>query len=489
MQRIALIVFLCLGAAACSTAQPSRSIRLVEAFPNLTFASPVDLQDPRDGSDRLFVLEQGGVIRVFGNSPSVASASEFLNISDRVVSGGERGLLGLAFDPGFSDNGYFYVDYTGRNPGVTDPNADDYARTVIARYSVDPQNHDRADPGSEQIILTIYQPYANHNGGQIAFGPDGYLYIAMGDGGAGGDPKNRAQNLDSLLGKILRIDVHAESAGRKYSIPPDNPFAGNTAGHREEIYAYGLRNPWRFSFDPVTGALWCGDVGQNTYEEIDIIRKGMNYGWPIMEGLHCYRPSSGCDTTGLTMPIREYTHSGNGVSITGGDVYRGRVATELTGLYIYADYTGKIWSLSYSGTGTPVNTLLLDAGFTISSFGTDRDNELYLCGHGTGRIYRFDAEASASALPAGPDLRLEGNEPNPFSGTTAIRYALRRAGPVRLTVHDLLGRIVATPVDGMQEPGSYSANFDARDLPAGIYFYALRSGDELSGNRRMVVVR
>lgn len=237
-------------------------------FPNLSFSHPVGLYSAEDGTDRLFVVEQEGRIQVFGNNPNVSVTEVFLDIRDLVLFGGEQGLLGLAFHPNFAQNRYFYVDYVAPNP----------RRTVIARYSVSPTNPDMTDMNSELVLLEVAQPFENHNGGQIAFGPDGYLYIALGDGGSGGDPQGNGQNRATLLGKILRIDIDSPSSSLNYGIPPDNPFVGNTEGFREEIYAYGLRNPWRFSFDLTTGRLWVADVGQDRMEEIDIVEKGKNYG-------------------------------------------------------------------------------------------------------------------------------------------------------------------------------------------------------------------
>ncbi len=327
-----------------------------EAFPNLTFDRPVGIYHAGDESNRLFVLEQAGVIYVFENSKTVNSATVFLDIRDRVNDEGyEEGLLGLAFHPDYENNHYFYVDYTAANP----------RRTVIARYQANPDNPNKADKNSEFVILEVEQPYRNHNGGQISFGPDGYLYIALGDGGSGGDPKGNGQNLQTLLGSILRIDVDNPSNGRNYGIPSDNPFAGNTEGYREEIYAYGLRNPWRFSFDPETDQLWAADVGQENWEEIDIIKKGKNYGWNIMEGKHCYKPSTGCNTAGLELPIWEYGHD-VGHSITGGFVYRGTKIPQLIGLYIYGDFEfGQIWALQYDGTNDTVNTELSKTDLNI----------------------------------------------------------------------------------------------------------------------------
>jgi glucose/arabinose dehydrogenase len=356
-------------------------VTLQRAFPNLTFTRPVDLQHPGDGTERLFVLEQRGVIRVFNNDPAVTEAGTFLDIEDRVNDqGNEEGLLGLAFHPEFENNGFFYVDYTAQNP----------RRTVIARYRVNPQNPNLADNNSETVILEIPQPYGNHNGGQIAFGPDGFLYISMGDGGSGGDPQGHGQNTSTLLGNILRIDVDNPSGGMAYGIPSDNPYVGNTSGARPEIYASGLRNAWRFSFDPETGRLWAADVGQNAYEEVNIIEKGGNYGWNIMEATHCFEPETGCNRQGLTLPVWEYPR-GEGVSVTGGYVYRGQRVPALEGRYIVGDFaSGKIWALTYNGSGMATAEELMDTELTISSFGVDRNNELYVLAF-DGNIYRFAA--------------------------------------------------------------------------------------------------
>ncbi len=352
--------------------------RTVVAFPNLSFNRPVDLQHPGDNSNRLFVLEQSGIISVFENRSDAAAIDVFLDIRQKVNdSGNEEGLLGLAFHPNYESNGYFYVNYTASGP----------RRTVISRFKVS-QNPLLADPSSEKVLLTYEQPYSNHNGGQISFGPDGYLYIATGDGGSGGDPHGNGQNRSTLLGAILRIDVDKQEGGKLYAIPPDNPFHGNTSGYREEIYAYGLRNPWRFSFDSETKKLWAGDVGQNNYEEIDVIEKGGNYGWNIMEGKHCYKPSSGCNQSGLKPPIVEYSHD-QGISVTGGFVYRGAELPELVGRYIYADYgSGRVWAISANNLSNPMNTELMKVDFNISSFGVDKANELYICAF-DGKIHRI----------------------------------------------------------------------------------------------------
>jgi len=353
------------------------SYEVIEAFPNLSFSYPVGLYSVADGTNRLFVLEQEGTIRVFENNRNVSAAQVFLDIRDLVLFGGEQGLLGLAFHPSFAQNGYFYVDYVADNPH----------RTVIARYSVSSSTPNQVDRNSELIVLEVAQPnFPNHKGGQLAFGPDGYLYIGLGDGGSAGDPQGNGQNRATLLGKILRIDVDSSSLGLNYGIPPDNPFVGNTEGFREEIFAYGLRNPWRFSFDSAAGQLWVADVGQNRIEEIDIVEKGKNYGWNIMEGTLCYSPSQGCNQTGLELPVWEYGHD-LGYSVTGGFVYHGSLMPSLRGTYIYGDYgSGRIWALEYKGSNQTVNKELVDSNLNITSFGLDQQNELYICDY-NGKIY------------------------------------------------------------------------------------------------------
>lgn len=349
-----------------------------DSFPNLTFSNPVGIYSANDGTNRLFVVQQNGLIVVFNNSKSTPQTLTFLDIQSQVLFSGEEGLLGLAFHPNFTSNKYFYVDYVADNP----------PRTVIARYTVSANDPNKADNNSELTILEINQPFPNHKGGQIAFGPDGYLYIALGDGGSEGDPLGNAQNLTSLLGKILRIDINSNSTGKNYAIPPDNPFVGNTNGYREEIYAYGLRNPWRFSFDPQTGLLWAGDVGQDRREEIDIIQKGKNYGWNIMEGTLCYTPMSGCNETGLEPPIYDYGHD-IGNAIIGGFVYRGPLLHEYLGAYIYGDYgSGRIWALWYGPGIVLTNTELINTGLNITSFGIDQNNNLYFCAL-NGKIYEL----------------------------------------------------------------------------------------------------
>jgi len=359
------------------TPETQRQYRVKVTFPNVQFRDPVGIYTTGDQSNRLFVVEQAGIIKVFENNESVNAASIFLNISDRVASGGELGLLGLAFPRQFNESGFFYVYYTTDNP----------LRSIVSRFSVSQTNANQANVNSEKILLEVEQPFPNHNGGQISFGPDGNLYIGLGDGGGAGDPLGNAQNRSALLGKILRIDVNAASGSLNYSIPRDNPFVGNNRGFREEIYAYGLRNPWRFSFDPTTGRLWVGDVGQNRIEEIDIVKSGGNYGWNVMEGSLCYSPPSGCNQTGLNLPIWEYNHT-VGYAVTGGFVYRGSAFRDLVGAYVYGDYgSGKIWALRYDGMNS-TNSELAATGVHITSFGLDHKGELYLCAS-DGNVYNL----------------------------------------------------------------------------------------------------
>jgi len=358
----------------------SGSYTLAEAFPNLEFQSPIELTSPSDDTGRIFVVEQKGVIRVFPNNTDAKKSAVFLDISSQVESGGEKGLLGLAFHPDYKNNGYFYVNYTKGNP----------LTTIISRFKVNSANPDMADPASAEILLTYRQQFSHHNGGKVAFGNDGCLYIAAGDGGSGGDPGNRAQNKKELLGKILRIDVNNPSANLKYGIPADNPFKGNKDGFREEIYAYGMRNPWRFNFDRETGSLWAGDVGQNKIEEVDIIEKGGNYGWNIMEADECYK-SGNCDTSGLILPIVSYEQGSNtGRSITGGYVCRDKNLPGLHGKYIYGDFvSGNIWVLTYSGKKAVKNELLTNLSGGLSSFGEDSKSNLYVLAYGTGKVYKI----------------------------------------------------------------------------------------------------
>ncbi len=357
----------------------SGGITLVRVFPELTFEHPVALIQMPHEDDRWFVVEVAGRVKTFSRMDSAEDAEVFVDISDRVASGGERGLLGMAFHPRFVENGYVYLSYT----------TDDEGRLVsrISRFVVD-EKHLRIRPDPEAVILSLEQPHANHNGGNIVFGPDGYLYIGFGDGGSAGDPEANGQNMATLLGSILRIDV---DGAVPYAIPPDNPFARNSScasGGCPEIYAWGLRNPWRFSFDLATGRMWVGDVGQDRWEEVDLIERGGNYGWNIREGSRCFRTTD-CPSVGLAAPAAEYPHD-EGCSVTGGYVYRGNRLTDLDGIYIYGDYcSGKIWGLRPPAEGHKTE-LLATSTLAISSFGQGNDGEIYVLDFDGGGIYRVE---------------------------------------------------------------------------------------------------
>ncbi len=361
--------------------------KVAEGFQQLTY-----LTHAGDGSGRLFVVEKPGRVWILQDGKRLPQP--FLDIRDRVRSREtERGLLSIAFHPEYETNGRFFVNYT-----------DQKGHTVVAEYrvSTDPN---RADPKSERVLLYVEQPAANHNGGQLQFGPDGYLYIGMGDGGRAGDPWGNAQNLGVLLGKMLRIDV---DSGDPYGIPPDNPFL-DKEGARPEIWAYGLRNPWRFSFDRETGDLYIADVGQNKWEEIDVAlapdHGGQNYGWDIMEGFHCFEPAEGCNPAGLTPPVVEYGHD-KGCSITGGYVYRGKKYKDILGTYFFSDFcTGTIWGLRLQD-GKWEWAEFLASGLNPSTFGEDEEGEVYILDYSSGAIYH-----------------LAGNEPMAQPSPTPAEYA------------------------------------------------------------------
>jgi len=369
-----VFVLLLIAGAAAATAQPWPYLRPVRV------ASGFDLPDyvtnAGDGSGRVFIVEQRGRIRILNQ------ATAFLDITARVLCCGERGLLSVAFPPNYAAKGYFYVDYI-----------DSSGNTVVSRFFVT-ANPNVANSSSEQILLQVTQPaFPNHKGGQLAFGPDGYLYVALGDGGSAGDPGNRAQNPMELLGKILRIDV--ESGAATYAVPPSNPYVGNV-NYRPEIWALGLRNPWRFSFDRATGDFWIADVGQGSWEEIDFQPAaspgGENYGWRVMEGAHCYNAAT-CNMTGFTFPIAEYDHS-LGCSVTGGFVHRNPAEAALDGVYFYADYcSGRVWGLRRVAATWQVR-MLLDSPFSVTTFGEDEAGQIYVADYNAGVLYRLRSGAA-----------------------------------------------------------------------------------------------
>ena len=404
--------------AATAGAQPLPPIKLQPVFPKLTDERPVWMSEAPDGSGRMFLVYQTGKILVFKKNSDGGDAKEFFNIEDRhpkANNENECGLLSLAFHPGFVTNHLFYVYYNQKNPADQNSRPQNYPiRSVISEFKVSDTDPDQADLKSERIVLEVPQPFGNHKGGQVSFGPDGYLYLGLGDGGSGGDPFGNGQSTATLLAKILRIDVNARSTtGRgarqrqlQYGIPASNPFAHEPdieSATRKEIFAYGLRNPWRYSFDRKTGDLWAGDVGQVVWEEVDLIVSGGNYGWSVREGAHHYKP--GPDGAKYIDPIIEYPHQnkfqpqamfpdhGIGVSITGGYVYRGKQFPALDGVYIYADYgSGTFWGLRYDYAAKKVTAhgTLLQQPKNIDSFAEDADGELYALMQ-DGKIFKITA--------------------------------------------------------------------------------------------------
>jgi glucose/arabinose dehydrogenase len=365
-------------------ADPSIGVQAV--FPNLTFSQPVSLQQAPDDATTWYVVEQAGRVLAFANDPAANDTVTYLDITDRVVSGGEQGLLGLAFAPAFPVVEDVYLSYTGAD-------IDGNLFSVVSRFAL-LAGGGGLNPASEEGILVVPQDFTNHNGGNIAFGLDGYLYLGLGDGGSGNDPNGRAQDTTNLLGAMARIDI---DTGSPYAIPPDNPFATNPicplgfatgAEACPEIFAWGLRNPWRFSFDRQTGQLWVGDVGQGAWEEADRIAVGDNLGWKIREGAHCRPPTTDCDTTGLVDPVTEYDRS-LGTSITGGFVYRGSAIPDLVGWYVFGDFvSGRIFAVTADSPVGTTPTELLDTDISIASFAEDNDGELYVVDYG-GSIWQI----------------------------------------------------------------------------------------------------
>lgn len=416
-------------------------ISFVQVAADLT--APTDVGAPADGSERLFVVEQAGLVRIIQGGTLLPTP--FLDITNRVLSGGERGLLGIAFPPDYAAKRYFYVDYTAASAPE--------GHTVVARYHVT-ANPNLADAGSEEVILAVDQPFSNHNGGQLAFGPDdGYLYISLGDGGSGGDPLKNAQNLGTLLGKILRIDV--ESGTSPYAIPPGNPFVG-IPGARGEIWAYGLRNPWRFSFDRETADLYISDVGQSLYEEIDFQEAGSaggaNYGWNILEGNHCYAAPTCTPPDNYVPPVFEYDHADDNCSITGGFVYRGKQFPGMQGIYFYGDFcSGRIGGLWRQASGWH-NELLADTAYLIATFGEDEAGNLYVADRSAGILYKIVAD---DAVPV-PDIRI-----NDQHGPLAIAPH----SPVAITISLEPGNAVGMQADW----------WAAAATPSGVLWYNGRS--------------
>lgn len=381
MKKLLLLPFLFLAMGVMG------QVRLQQVYTTHIYAEPIELTHANDSSGRAFVAYKNGIVRIFHPDAPTAVPPIYLNIASKTQSSGEQGLLGLAFHPDYKHNGYVYVNYVAQNP----------RRTVISRFTVMPNNPNKADSSNEFTVLTFLQPVAtNHKGGKIAFGPnDGYLYIAQGDGGGGGDPARNGQRKKAFLGKILRIDVDHPEAPKNYGIPPTNPFVGDTS-YFPEVYTYGMRNPWRFSFDKETNRLWCADVGQNAWEEVDTLVAGGNYGWPYQEGSHCYdNPPTHCADPGLLKPIYEYGHTGTRNCIVGGFVYHGPSASGMVGKYIFADNgSGQVWSMALRPDSAPL-VAQIGVVANIGAFGEDQDGGLYAMNSSSGAIYKLVDNATS----------------------------------------------------------------------------------------------
>ena len=432
----------------------------LELFKN-GFTSPVDIQNA--GDDRLFIVEQAGIIKIL-NPDATINTEPFLNITSLISSGGERGLLGLAFHPDYSNNGYFFVNYTNTT-----------GDTQVARYTVDPNDSNIADPNTAVLIIDADQPYSNHNGGCIQFGADGFLYIGLGDGGSGGDPENRSQNLQTLLGKILRIDINNTNGSNNYDIPSNNPFVGDSNA-LDEIWAYGVRNPWRFSFDSVSDELWIADVGQGDIEEINRVAPdaaGLNYGWRCYEGSQTYNTTGCPDPSELTFPVAEYTHS-VGYSITGGYVYHGNVYSDIQDLYFFADLNGLI------GTVDNDNNLINygNYGGTWVSFGEDVNGELYIADI-SGSIHKvkggeiFDTQSFSESQVS--------ITPNPTSNN--VRISLDGHLIAKIDIIDLKGAVVFSEKN-LSVP---EKNISLESMKSGVYIVKILSDNGHSIFRKIII--
>jgi glucose/arabinose dehydrogenase len=383
MTRLIAAALALAGSAQGGPEIPELSVEV--AFPGIRFERPVVIAHPPDGTDRIFVVEQPGRVRWFENRPDVKETTLALDISAKVLSrGNEEGLLGIAFHPKFKANRTVFLQYSWPHFGLK---LKEQRRNILSRFTMN-KDHTKILPESERPILEVPQPFENHNGGNLQFGPDGYLYIGLGDGGAANDPHGNGQKMSTFLGKFLRIDVDRQAGGKPYAVPPDNPFVGKP-GVLPEIWSAGWRNPWGYHFDRKTGELWSGDVGQDKWEEINIVKKGANYGWNVREAAHPFKEDP-AHKGPFEEPVAEHDH-GVAKSITGGVVYRGKKNPALDGLYLYGDFvTGNLWALRWDGTKVADSRHLLEfKSKQISCFGEDRDGEVYFATFTDGRLYRF----------------------------------------------------------------------------------------------------
>ena len=463
----------------------SEQLAVIKAFPGLRFSQPLLLTNAGDGSDRVFVVEKTGAVHVFDNNEEVTSTRVFLDIADRILPPGhpdvgETGLLSMTFHPQYANNGRLYISYV-----------DDNLVSVISEFLVSDDPF-VVDMSSERVLLSMQQPQRNHNAGHIAFGPDGFLYIAFGDGFSEsardgiehGDPLGHGQNRETWFSSVLRIDVDQQQDSLAYAIPPDNPFVGNQEGWKEEIFAYGFRNPWRFSFDREMGILLLADVGDKKAEEINVVTSGNNYGWNLKEASHCFEDVP-CDTTqwvNLTDPIFEYLRD-VGESVTGGYVYHGSKFPELKGKYIYGDYDfGTIWALEIENELAIANEVIASNVASIASFGEDEAGELYIVDF-RGDVWTFKELSTTSTewpdeIP--PPFALQQNYPNPFSDQTHFILDVSTPGSISVTIYDLTGRKVRTLKDRHYTPGRYEISWNGLDnsqtaVPPGVYLYVLET--------------
>ena len=488
--RSLLALLLLVFPAAAPASQPL--IELTDPFPNLSFSLPVDMQSPDDGSGLLYVVEKGGRVRVFENDSMATTAATFVDITARVSTSGEQGLLGMAFDPDYATNRFFYLNYSVANP----------RRQRVGRFVATTPTS--ADPNSEVVLFEgdpALAAFTNHNAGGLAFGPaegpggERYLYVTMGDGGGGNDPQSNGQNPATLLGSIVRLDVSGgglpldcADAGMA-TVPPDNPLVDGPAGNCDEIFAYGFRNPWRITLDEPTGGLWVGDVGQSSWEEVDLLEPGGNFGWRMFEGNHCTGLDHPCDPAGKVFPVLEYDHTSGNCSITGGYVYRGAGIPDLQGWYVYADWcSGSIWAFDPADPGGTNSLLESFAAFSLTTFGLDESGELYALAE-AGKIRKVVRLIPVGAVPSDgldlPRLTLEGENPMLGRGT----FWFSGDGQTALVVYDLVGREVARLFDGyVRQPAIHRVEFDGAGLPAAVYVVRLTSASSAT-TRRVVLVR
>lgn len=464
-------------------AQDDQIALLEEAFPGVTFELPLGIRFPNDGRHEVYIAEHGGRVKVLDRFTPGAEPTVFLDLSERIATSPPGEFFAIEFHPNYAENGTFFVRYKLQDP----------ERTVLSRFERSADNPLEADPESEVILFAIETPgnANNHHGGDIAFGPDGYLYVPLGDGGVTFDAVGNAQDRTKLLGKVLRLDVDNPSGGLNYGIPPDNPYVGNTEGWREEVWAYGFRNPWRLTVDRETGEVWVGDVGEAHWEEVDRVEAGGNYGWPIMEGPVCapFGPPE-CDQGGLTLPVWAYPRD-VGTSITGGYVYRGSKIPVLRGQYVFADFGSyTTWTVE---TDNPEHaTLLLEPlypGFAITTFGQDLEGELYLTEFFSGQIFKLEPGPGATdaeggpALPETAALRVY---PNPIRDAATVEFSGADAR-VRLALYDLLGREVAVLYDGYGSATAQRMGFSTRGLAPGVYVLRMESGAGVQAQKVSVV--